>query len=92
MHYTIGLLSEYDFDKGELRAAPSIQPYYPEPLKKTMQSMRRVIEGVGWAHYGDVRANVIEPQLAYCLRELEMLLQPRNGCGHSLTGIFEIIK
>lgn len=90
--YTIGLLSEYDFDKGELRAAPSIQPYYPEPLKKTMQSMRRVIEGVGWAHYGDVRANVIEPQLAYCLRELEMLLQPRNGCGHSLTGIFEIIK
>ena len=90
--YTIELLSEYDFEKGVLQSCPEIQPYYPEPVKKTMQTMRRVIEGVGWVKHGDVRANVIEPQLAYCLRELEIQLQPGTGVGHSLTGIFEIIK
>ena len=90
--YTITLLSAYNFEKNTLTADPEIQPYYPEPLKRAMQTMRRVIEGVGWLKYGDVRANVIEPQLAYCLRELEMLLQPGTGMGHSLTGIFQIIK
>jgi len=90
--YTIALLSEYDFEKGVLPAGPEIQPYYPESVKKAMQTMRRVIEGVGWVKHGGVRANVIEPQLAYCLRELEILLQPGTGVGHSLTGIFEIIK
>jgi hypothetical protein len=90
--YTIALLSEYDFEKGVLPSQPEIQPYYPEPVKKAMQTMRRVIEGVGWGKHGDVRANVIEPQLAYCLRELEIQLQPGTGVGHSLTGIFEIIK
>jgi len=90
--YTITLLSNYDFENGVMQDDPEIQPYYPEPVKKAMRSMHRVIEGVGWVKYGDVRANVIEPQLAYCLRELEMLLQPGTGVGHSLTGIFEIIK
>ena len=90
--YTIELLSRYDFERGTLHSGPEIQTFYPEPLKKTMQTMHRVIEGVGWIQYGDVRANVIEPQLAYCLRELEMLLQPGTGVGHSLTGIFEIRK
>ena len=90
--YTIALLKNYDFDEGVLGGAPEVLPYYPEPLKKAMLSMRRVIEGVGWLKYGDIRANVIEPQLAYCLRELEMLLQPGTGMGHSLSGIFEIVK
>jgi len=61
-------------------------------LKKAMQGMRRVIEGMGWASWGDVRANVIEPQLGYSLRQLEMELQTGMGFGHGLVGIFEIRK
>jgi hypothetical protein len=57
-----------------------------------MHAMRRIIEGVGWLNQGDVRANVIEPQLAYSLRKLEMELQPGKGMGHGLVGVFEIQK
>jgi hypothetical protein len=54
--------------------------------------MRRVVQGIGWVSYGDVRANVIEPILGYTLRQLEMDLQPGMGVGHGLIGIFEIRK
>lgn len=90
--YTIDLLSGYDPVKGELTHVPEILPFYPEPLKEAMRSMRRVIEGVGWLHWGDVRANVIEPHLGYSLRKLEMELQPGIGVGHSLCGVFEVVK
>ncbi len=90
--HTRNLLSEYDAESGGLRTIPEIKPFYPEPLKEAMHSMQRVIQGVGWLPWGDVRANVIEPHLGYSLRKLEMELQPGIGVGHSLCGIFEIIK
>lgn len=92
VHHTVELLSAYDSETGTLRSSPEIRPYYPEPLKEAMNSMKRVIEGVGFLQWGDVRANVIEPHLGYCLRKLEMDLQPGIGVGHSLCGIFEIRK
>lgn len=92
VHHTVELLSAYDSETGTLSATPEIRPYYPEPLKEAMNSMKRVIEGVGFLQWGDVRANVIEPHLGYCLRKLEMDLQPGIGVGHSLCGIFEIRK
>ncbi len=90
--YTISLLSEYDSEAEKLRSTPEVLPFYPDPLKETMHNMERVIEGVGWLEWGDVRANVIEPHLAYSLRRLEMALQPGAGMGHGLVGIFEIKK
>jgi SAM-dependent methyltransferase len=90
--YTITLLSGYDDETDTLGVTPDILPFYPEPLKATMHSMRRVIEGVGWLPWGDVRSNVIEPHLGYSLRKLEMELQEGIGTGHSLCGIFEIQK
>ena len=91
--YTISLLSEYDSEAGKLRSAPDeVLPFYPDPLKEAMHNMQRVIEGVGWLEWGDVRANVIEPHLAYSLRRLEIALQPGTGMGHGLVGIFEIKK
>lgn len=92
VRYTIELLSGYDTEKGELRHLPEIRSYYPEPLKEAMDTMKRVILGVGWLPWGDVRSNVIEPHLGYSLRKLEMELQPGIGVGHSLCGIFEIQK
>jgi len=90
--YTIGLLSGYNSETESFLDAPDILPFYAEPLKEAMHSMKRVIGGVGWLLWGDVRANVIEPHLGYSLRKLEMELQPGIGVGHSLSGIFEIIK
>ena len=89
---TIELLAGYDADQKRLTSVPQIQPFYPEPLKEALFSMKRVIEGVGWLPWGDVRANVIEPHLGYSLRKLEMELQTGIGVGHSLCGIFEIRK
>lgn len=90
--YTISLLSNYDCENGKLNAAPEILPFYPDPLKEAMDTMRRVIEGVGWLKWGDVRANVIEPHLGFSLRRLEMELPPGTGVGHGLIGIFEVRK
>ncbi|MEJ2037976.1 MAG: class I SAM-dependent methyltransferase [Desulfosarcinaceae bacterium] len=92
VRYTTCLLENYDAEKGEFARVQEIKPFYPEPLKEAMRSMERVITGVGWLPWGDVRANVIEPHLGYSLRKLEMEMQPGIGVGHSLCGIFEIIK
>jgi len=54
--------------------------------------MRLVIEGVGWLSLGLPRENIIEPQLGYALRHLEMRLQQGLGCAHGLVGIFEVDK
>jgi hypothetical protein len=90
--YTIDLLSAYDRETEEFQSVPEIMPFYPEPLKMAMETMRRVIQGIGWVSFGDVRANVIEPILGYSLRQLEMDLQPGMGVGHGFIGIFEIRK
>jgi SAM-dependent methyltransferase len=92
VQYTTALLTGYSADKGGLQETPEIKAFYPEPLKEAMHFMQRVIQGVGWLPWGDVRANVIEPHLGYSLRKLEMEMQPGIGVGHSLCGIFEIIK
>ncbi|MFP3870808.1 MAG: class I SAM-dependent methyltransferase [Syntrophobacteria bacterium] len=92
VNYTMSLLGQYDCESGIRGKLPPIEPYYPEPLKEAMDTMRRVIEGVGWLKWGDVRANVIEAHLGYSLRKLEMDLQPGTGMGHGLIGIFEIRK
>ena len=94
VEYTIMLLNEFNTN-GKIpddTNSKMISPDYPGALKEAMKTMHRVIEGVGWIEWGDVRANVIEPHLGYSLRKLEMDLQPRIGAGHSLIGIFEIQK
>ena len=90
--YTMGLLGDYDCDTGKLECTPDILPYYPKPLQEAMETMRRVVEAVGWLKWGDVRANLIESVLGFALRKLEMELQPGTGMGHGLVGIFEIRK
>ena len=90
--YTMGLLGDYDCDTGKLECTPDILPYYPKPLQEAMETMRRVVEAVGWLKWGDVRANLIESVLGFALRKLEMELQPGSGMGHVLVGIFEIRK
>jgi len=65
---------------------------FPAPLQTAILTMDRVIDAVAWMRMGDPRANIIEPQLGYSLRNLEIELQAGRGCGHAIVGIFEIIK
>jgi len=68
------------------------ESYYPDPLKEAIHTMYRVVKAAALLEYGDPRANMIETQLGYSLRQLEIALQPGAGMGHGLVGIFEIIK
>ena len=63
---------------------------FPPQLQTALMTMDRVIDSVSWIDLGDVRANVLEPQLAYVLRRLEFTLQRGRGCGHSLMAVLQV--
>lgn len=91
VRHTLDSLSAFS-EGGENRCLQEdIYTFYPEPLKEAVKTMAEVVCATGDLP-GDSRANIIEPQLAYALRKLEMELQPGLGVGHGLVGVFEINK
>jgi len=64
----------------------------PVAAKEVLNVMERVVRTAAGMGEGDSRASLVEPQLGYCLRELEMRLQKGLGCGHGLVAIFDIVK
>ena len=64
----------------------------PAPLRRSLAAMKGVVRAAAGMKIGNPRASLVEPQLAYCLRELEMGLQRGQGCGHGLVAIFEVVK
>lgn len=92
IEYTFGLCRIYD-EKGTVAGEPlPNMPSCPNALKAGMSRIRRVIQELEGFQMGDPRANVIEPQLAYTLRDLEMALQQGAGNGHGIVGIFTVRK
>lgn len=65
---------------------------FAAPLQFAIMTVDRVINSAEWMWYGDPRANIIEPQLGYALRNLEHNLQRGLGCGHGLVVILEVQK
>lgn len=63
---------------------------FPEPVAGAVKTIAKVIDNVRWMRMGDPRANIIEPQLAYALRGLEVGLQQGEGYAHGLVGVIEI--
>jgi hypothetical protein len=61
-------------------------------LRKLIGCMDNVFEIAGRIETTDPRADIIEPQLAYALRDLEMSMQKGQGYGHGLVGIFTVEK
>jgi SAM-dependent methyltransferase len=89
--YVDELMRVYDIETRRFASpAPPIPASYPPPLQEMMERMKLVVEGTGWLGYGLPRENIIEPQLGYALRNLEMDLQQGLGCAHGLVGIFEV--
>ncbi|MFC1874251.1 hypothetical protein ACFLYX_03005, partial [Chloroflexota bacterium] len=71
---------------------PAIPTGIPPIARKTFSTMRKILRVSSRIGIGNPRASLVEPQLGYCLRELEMGLQKGLGCGHGLVAIFEIVK
>ena len=65
---------------------------YPPQVRKAVNTIRNVFRHVQWFRMGDPHANIIEQQLGYILRNLEMDLQEGIGAGHGLLAIYEIEK
>ncbi len=62
---------------------------YPEVVQEAITTIRNVVRHVQWFRMGDPRANVVEPQLGYILRNLEMDFQQGLGAGHGLLAIYQ---
>jgi SAM-dependent methyltransferase len=91
VNHTIDVLANYGVKTETAECGSDIYHFYPEPLKQAVKTIEKIITSTGDLP-GDSRANIIEPQLAYALRKLEMELQTGNGVGHGLVGVFEIKK
>jgi SAM-dependent methyltransferase len=87
--HTIEFLAQYEEDSGQAENSLDLYKFYPEALRKAVATMQRVVNTTGDLP-GDARANIMEPQLAYALRSLEMELQSGAGTGHGLGGILKI--
>lgn len=87
--HTVEFLTEYEESDRRIESSVDLYKFYPESLRKAVETMQKVVNTTGDLP-GDSRANIIEPQLAYALRRLEMELQSGAGTGHGLVGIFKI--
>ncbi|MFC2043859.1 class I SAM-dependent methyltransferase [Chloroflexota bacterium] len=76
----------------EQSALPETPLGTPAVVRRTLSTMKKVVNVATVTRIGTPRASLVEPQLGYCLRELEMGLQKGLGCGHGLVAIFEIVK
>ncbi|MEO8181153.1 MAG: class I SAM-dependent methyltransferase [Deltaproteobacteria bacterium] len=63
---------------------------FPGALQMALLTLDRVIDSVSWIDIGDVRANIIEPQLAYVLQRMQYREQEGLGCGHGLVAVLSI--
>jgi hypothetical protein len=92
VNYTRDLLDSYDVETRRVRSTPTLPAGCSQPVKEAAQAVQQSLQGVDWLPWCDVRAELVEPVLAYALRKLEMDLQPGSGMGHGLIGVFEIKK
>ncbi len=85
----IEALDHWD-DKEWLTSSPS--DCYPALVQGAVQTMRNAVANSQSFRMGDARANIIEPQLGYLLRDLEVELGEGLGAGHGLLAVYEIEK
>jgi SAM-dependent methyltransferase len=89
VYAAIEALERWDDPKWLSRRPPE---EYPDPVQGAIRTIRNVIGNVQWFRMGDPRANVVEPQLGYILRNLEMDLQQGLGAAHGLLAIYVLEK
>lgn len=63
---------------------------YSSELQFAIIGMDRLIADASWIQNGDARANLVEPQLAYLLRSLEIGLQRGIGSAHGHVALLRV--
>ncbi len=63
-----------------------------EPVASLCRSLDDSMSALEWYEGDDVRADVLEPQLAATLRNLETRMQSGQAVGHGLVGVLEVTK
>jgi len=76
----------------EQSAPPEVPLGIPAAVRRASSTMKKIVRASAGMRIGAPRTSLVEPQLGYCLRELEMGLQKGLGCGHGLVAIFEVVK
>jgi SAM-dependent methyltransferase len=76
----------------ERSTPPQAPAGIPAAARRAINTMKGVIRVAAGIKMGNPRASLVEPQLGFCLRELEMGIQKGLGCGHGLVAIFEITE
>jgi SAM-dependent methyltransferase len=64
----------------------------PDPGRKAIERLGRTFEVASRLEFDDVRAQLIEPQLGFALRDLEIAHQRGRGHGHGLVGAWVVHK
>lgn len=86
--YTMTLMENID-------KAEELLPYPPQtdvkPLERAYRVMRQTLEG-SKGLFGDIRADLVEAQLGYALRSLEMSMQNGEGLGHGFVSVIRVNK
>jgi SAM-dependent methyltransferase len=78
---------EHAGDPAWLREAPSEE--YPPIVQEALTTIRDVVRNAHWFKMGDPRANIVEPQLGYILRDIEIEEGRGFGAGHGLLAMYE---
>ncbi len=89
VNYTIDLLEHFDDPRKDILPGPPYTEFIA--LQRAYEVMRQTIE-ISKLLYGDVRADLIEAQLGFALRSLEMNMQRGMGLGHGLIGVIRVNK
>ncbi len=88
VHFIMERLLAANEDKNLLKRYSSVD----KKVFNIIKTLDRIVESVRWIEFGDPRANVIEPQLGYALRSLELAFQSGKGYSHGLLGVMKVHK
>ncbi len=77
---------------GDSSSGDDLPANLPPESVTTIQRFKTMMEHLNCFYTDDIRADVLEMQLGFLLRDLEFSLQRGRGNGHGLVGIFEIQK
>jgi len=74
----------------EQATPPEAPPKMPLVVRRAASTLRKAVKLAASMRLGNPRPDLVEPQLGYCLREIEMALEQGLGCGHGLVAVFKI--
>lgn len=86
----IGWFAEVSAGREDGVATDRLARRLPEALRPALAAIASAANGFGWLQPGAPVANLIQPQFALFLRQLEFQSQRGLGCGHGLIAVLDL--